>query len=153
MRHCGCPFAEQTVRYLVDAANKNNQVYIVIVTHASEAESQQWLKQVLEAVGDTAATFTKNERFRLIPDPDRTLYAKWGIGQIGFMDIFGMTSLKNVLRLSREEGIANRATATGSNRYQNSGSFAVDKDGIVKWEHIANNASDVSPIEQGAAKL
>ncbi|KAM0789765.1 hypothetical protein ACM66B_006618 [Microbotryomycetes sp. NB124-2] len=98
-------------------------------------------KEWFESVG--GKDFQHQDRVRLISDPDRTLYGQFGLGTLPFTALFGFTALKN-LRTLASEGIVNTATRDGSNRWQNSGAFAVDVDEQVKWVHVATDASDVS---------
>jgi len=47
--------------------------------------------------------------------------------------------------LAREKGIKN--TTTVGSRWLNSGTFAVDGQGVVLWNHVATRADDVSDLE------
>lgn len=51
-------------------------------------------------------------------------------------------SMFSVYTLGKKEGIWNRPTESG-NRWQTSGSFAVDGEGVVKWGGVAKAADDV----------
>jgi hypothetical protein len=51
------------------------------------------------------------------------------------------------LKALAKEGIVNTETGDGSNRWLNSGGFAVDKEGIVRFVKIAEQASDVVDYE------
>lgn len=53
----------------------------------------------------------------------------------------------NVYKLGKSENIWNKPTESGS-RWQTSGSFAVDKDGIIKWVDVAKAADAIPDIEQ-----
>lgn len=49
--------------------------------------------------------------------------------------------------LAKKEGIKNRWTESGS-RWQRSGNFAVDGEGVVRWGRAADDASDIPDFEQ-----
>lgn len=53
----------------------------------------------------------------------------------------------------KEAGIVNTETMTGSNRYQNSGGVAVDKNGIVRYVKLAEHAGDMVPYEEAVATI
>jgi len=57
-----------------------------------------------------------------------------------------------VWKLGREEGIWNRPTESGS-RWQISGSFAVDGEGVVRWGGAASRADDVPDFEKAVEAL
>ncbi|KAK4056389.1 hypothetical protein OIO90_002532 [Microbotryomycetes sp. JL221] len=143
VRHCGCPFAEKELKTLAEVANEswdkgNDELRAVVVSMSPPNVAQEWF----ESVG--GLNFKHQDRVRLISDPDRTLYGGFGLGLLSFGSIFGLQSLKNLRALASSEGIVNTATRDGSNRWQNSGGFAIDEAGVVKWLHVASDASDVS---------
>lgn len=87
----------------------------------------------------------------LVPSPDRTLYAKFGITTLSFFQVFSSSVISGVQKLSKE-GIVNTETRNGSNRYQNSGGFAIKKGGEVVWRHVSKDAGDMGDYNE-ARKL
>jgi len=52
-----------------------------------------------------------------------------------------------------EEGIDLRPTGEGSYRWQNSGGFAIDRDGKVRWKKIAKDSSDICDYSEAARTI
>ena len=82
----------------------------------------------------------------VVVDSDRLTYGKWGLGISSFWHVLNPWSMKNVVTLGRRDGIWNRPTESGS-RWQTAGSFAVDKQGIVRYVQIANAADEMGDFE------
>jgi hypothetical protein len=57
-----------------------------------------------------------------------------------------------VFQLGKQENIWNRPTESG-NRWQTSGAFGVDRDGVVRWLQIAANAGDMPKFEEAITAL
>ena len=49
-----------------------------------------------------------------------------------------------------KDGIDLRPTGKGSYRWQNSGGFAVDRQGKVRWRKVARDSSDVCDYREAA---
>lgn len=49
-------------------------------------------------------------------------------------------------KLGKQEGIWNRPTESG-NRWQSSGSFGVDSEGVVRWAKPAQSADDIPDFD------
>ncbi|RDW83156.1 thioredoxin-like protein [Coleophoma crateriformis] len=130
LRHCGCPFAEKTFKDLCAFANKHPEVNFTAVSHSDQASTDHWL----ESVGG-------KDSVPVIVDHERTTYARWGLGTSSAWHILSPWALYNVYKLGMEEGIWNRPTETGS-RWQETGSAAIDKDGIVRWFHKPKTADE-----------
>ena len=58
-----------------------------------------------------------------------------------------MTSLK---ALKESEGIDLTPTGKGSWRWQNSGGFAVDREGKIRWRKVATDSADVCDYLEAA---
>ena len=58
-----------------------------------------------------------------------------------------MASLKS---LKESDGIDLTPTGKGSWRWQNSGGFAVDRDGKVQWRKLATNSGDMCDYAEAA---
>jgi hypothetical protein len=88
----------------------------------------------------------------VIVDADRELYAKWGLGTSSAWHVLNPWSIYSVYRLGKSEKIWNGPTESG-NRWQTSGSFAVDREGVVKWARVARNADDIPDFNEALAAL
>ncbi|KAK1967030.1 hypothetical protein LZ32DRAFT_504261, partial [Colletotrichum eremochloae] len=106
LRHCGCPFAEKSLRVLRGAASAHPDVAFVAVSHSSASHTKKWLSEV-GGPGDANPV-------EVVTDEGRDVYARWGLGASSFLHVLGPSALWSVLRLAREEGIANRPTESGS---------------------------------------
>jgi len=89
---------------------------------------------------------------KVIVDAERKVYAEWGLGVSSAWHVLNPQSLYSAYKLGKQEGIWNRPTESGS-RWQTSGSFAVDKEGIVRWKKVSNAADDVPNFEDGVETL
>jgi hypothetical protein len=58
----------------------------------------------------------------------------------------------SVYKLGSQEKIWNRPTESGS-RWQTSGAWAVDKEGVVKWGRVSKAADDVPDFEEAVKVL
>ena len=132
LRHAGCPFAEATMRRLRDAAEGAPDVMFVAVSHARPEATDRWR----HAVGGAG-------RVQLVTDPDRHLYATWGLGQTSLAHFLGRRSLGAVAGLARE-GIRNRHPS--GTRWQSAGTFALDASRTVRWRHLPEHAGELPDI-------
>jgi hypothetical protein len=139
LRHVGCPFAEATVRQMAALAAAHPALDFLAVTHSSEAPSRSWC----DAFGGAAGV-------QIVPDPDRALYAAWGVGLSDRQHFAGAQSLSALRRLL-DEGIHNR-WASG-NRWQAAATFAVDSAGVLRWRHAPRHAGDLPPLDDAIAAL
>jgi hypothetical protein len=139
LRHTGCPFAEATAVALREAAARNLDVDWVTVSHASTDATQRWI----DAVGGA-------DGVRVIVDPERRLYAAWGLGRSSLGHFMGRRSLGAVARLARR-GIRNRHP--DGTRWQQAGTFAVDAEGIVRWRHLPSHAGDLPDLDAAAQSV
>lgn len=136
LRHNGCPFAEATARDLMRAAREHEDVQWVAVTHASQSATDGWCV----AVGLQAGV-------HVVADPDRSLYATWGVGPTPLRHFAGTRSLRAVATLARE-GIRNRHPV--GSRWQGAATFAVDADGIVRLAHFPEHAGELPDLDAAA---
>ncbi|TVY81714.1 hypothetical protein LSUE1_G003657 [Lachnellula suecica] len=141
LRHCGCPFAEKTFDDLRKVAGKHPEVNFVAVSHSNKEATDKWI----ESVGGEWDT-------HVVVDADRDLYAQWGLGVSSLWHVLNPVSLYSVYQLGKKEKIWNRPTESGT-RWQSSGSFAVDKDGIVKWTRVARTADDLPDFQDAMKAL
>ncbi|KAK2040415.1 hypothetical protein LZ31DRAFT_557877 [Colletotrichum somersetense] len=145
LRHCGCPFAEKSLRILREAAIANPDVAFVAVSHSSASHTKQWLSEVGGPGGDANPV-------EVVTDEGRGVYARWGLGASSFLHVLSPSALSSVFKLAREEGIANRPTESG-NRWQTSGAWAVDGRGSVTWGGPARTASEIPNVEEALSSL
>lgn len=89
---------------------------------------------------------------KVIVDANRELYAQWGLGISSAWHVLNPWSLYSVLRLVGTEKISNRPTESG-NRWQTSGSFAVDGEGTVRWSRVARAADDIPDFNEALKAL
>jgi hypothetical protein len=139
MRHTGCPFAEATLRSLRDAARSRPDVQWVAISHAPAPATDRWVA-ALGGAGDVI----------LLSDTERRRYAAWGLGRTSLAHFLGRRSLVAVGRLARQ-GIRNRHPH--GTRWQRAGTFAVDRDGVVRWRHLPEHAGELPTLEQAAASI
>ncbi|KAF4466748.1 thioredoxin-like fold [Fusarium albosuccineum] len=141
LRHCGCPFAEKTFKSLAALSDENPKVHCVAVSHSSAEATEHWLPEV----GGTWAV-------DVVIDEGRDLYAKWGLGISSTWHAVNPVTLWSVFSLGKNEGIWNRPTESGS-RWQTSGAFAVDRDGTIRWAHVARTADDLPDLQAAITAL
>ncbi|CAC9887865.1 unnamed protein product, partial [Aureobasidium pullulans] len=143
VRHCGCPFAEKEVQLLGAESRKNEKLHVVIVQHSDEATTQQCGKKA----------FPDSKRYTLIADPERKAYAAWGVGSLGWGGMVNGGVMEALKSLKESDGIDLRPTGVGSYRWQNSGGFAVDSAGTIRWRKIANDSSDMCDYSEAAKTI
>ncbi len=114
---------------------KHPDVRFVAVSHSSREATERW---VIQVGGQWEAD--------VVVDEGRDIYAAWGLGTSNAWHMLHPVSLLAGFQLARNDGIWNRPTESGT-RWQTSGAFAVDKDGVVRWLHVAQMASDVPDLE------
>ncbi len=139
LRHTGCPFAERTMQMLRDGAARAPELQWMAVSHAPEDETERWC----QAVGGSGDV-------RLASDPSRRSYAAWGLERTSLGHFFGARSLRAVAALSRQ-GIRNRHPA--GSRWQSAGTFALDREGIVRWRALPAHAGELPDLDAALAAL
>ena len=139
LRHVGCPFAEATIRQMAALAAARPAIDFIAVTHSDAKPSQRWC----DAFGGAAGV-------QLVPDPDRALYAAWGVGLSDRKHFAGSDSLSSLNRLL-DDGIHNR-WASG-NRWQAAATFGVDPAGRLAWRHVPRHAGDLPALDQAVLTL
>ncbi|KAI1246882.1 hypothetical protein MGN70_010767 [Eutypa lata] len=141
LRHCGCPFAEKTFRALTALSTAHKEVHFVAVSHSSPEATERWVVQV-----------GGNWDVSVVVDYERELYAQWGLGVSSTWHVLNPMSLYRTIRLGKDEGIWNRTTESGT-RWQTSGAFAVDADGVVRWAKVAATADDLPDLHEALGAL
>lgn len=136
LRHCGCPFAEKTFRSFRSAANSHPDLHFIAVSHSDREATDKWLASV-DGPG----------KVQVIVDAERKLYAQWGLGVSNFWHVLNPWSMWSVYKTGKDEGIWNKPTESG-NRWQTAGSFAVDKEGLIKWGKKGSTADEAADFDQ-----
>ena len=131
-----CSVAEKSFKKLRDYASKNKGVNCIAVSHSDEQATEKWVI----AVGGEWDT-------KVIVDSDRDIYAQWGLGVSSTWHVLNPWSLYAVYKLGKQEDIWNKPTESGS-RWQTSGSFAIDGNGVVKWVKISQAADDLPDFQE-----
>jgi hypothetical protein len=112
----------------------------ITVSHSDKPSTDKWI----EAVGGAG-------HVEVIVDPERTTYGRWGLG---------VSSFWHVQPLEHEqcpEGGKggedwNRPMESGS-RWQTSGTFAMDGNGVVRYVQVAQAADEIGNFEKALKSL
>lgn len=144
LRHCGCPFAEKTLLRLRTLAAAHPEVAFIAVSHSNQEATEKWLTDI----GGAEDKDSNNAVQIVVDDATRSLYRAWGLGYSGLWHVLNPSSLREALRIGKEEAIGVRSTESGS-RWQRAGSFAVDKAGIVRWTAVPDKADEFPEFEEG----
>jgi len=139
LRHTGCPFAEATLRAMRDAAAAASELQWVAVSHAPADATDRWCHG-----------FGGSGGVQVVSDSSRKSYAAWGLGQTNVSHFMGRRSLGAVGRLARH-GIRN--THPSGTRWQSAGTFALDREGVVRWRHLPEHAGDLPDLEAARAAV
>jgi hypothetical protein len=136
LRHVGCPFAEATMQALSEEAARHPEIDWIAVSHAGLEATDHWCT----AIG-------ASRHVRLVIDEQRSAYGGWGLGRSSLRHFAGGRSLRAVADLARK-GIRNRHPA--GSRWQQAGTFAVNRDGEVVWRHIPKHAGALPDLRDAA---
>ncbi|KAJ6526773.1 hypothetical protein B0H19DRAFT_1196949, partial [Mycena capillaripes] len=123
LRHCGCPCSYKNRGR---SACYRCKVRFVAVSHSDQGTTDRWLDAVASSEG-----------VEILVDADRTVFAQWRLGLSSFGHFLSPASLP---------------TESG-NRWQTSGSFAVDHEGIVKWGRAMRRANEVPNFGEAVERL
>lgn len=97
--------------------------------------------------------FPDSKRYTLVADPERKAYAAWGVGSLGWGGMVNGGVMEALKSLKESDGIDLRPTGVGSYRWQNSGGFAVDSAGTIRWRKIAKDSSDMCDYSEAAKTI
>jgi AhpC/TSA family len=139
LRHTGCPFAEQTMRLLREAAARSPEVQWIAISHAPQEATERWCR----AVGG-------DDGVLVVSDPSRRAYAAWGLGRTSLGHFLGRRSLAAVTDLARR-GIRNRHPS--GTRWQSAGTFALDHEAAVRWRLIPAHAGELPDLNAALSAL
>jgi hypothetical protein len=82
----------------------------------------------------------------VIVDADRKIYGQYGLGVASIWHVLNPWSLGAVFTLARDEKIKNRPTESGT-RWQTSGVYAADAQGVVRYSHPSATTDDLGDLE------
>ena len=133
--------AEKTFTSLRELAHQHKNIDFVAVSHSDQAATDKWV----ESVGGAGEV-------KVLVDHQRDIYAAYGLGISSFWHVLNPWSMWDVVKLGRGEGVWNRPTESGT-RWQTAGIFAVDAKGLVRFAHIATQASDMSGLQEAFEAL
>ena len=97
--------------------------------------------------------FPDSTRYTIVSDPERKSYAAWGVGSLGWGGMVNGDIMGALKSLKESDGIDMRPTGVGAYRWQNSGGFAVDGQGKIRWLKIAKDSSDVCDYAEAAGTI
>ena len=151
LRHVGCAIGEAMLKDLREASRQHTEVEFLAITHGDPGMATDWCRDI--GVGTVQVENTLDEGsstqwcmdvedsdIRLFVDPDRELYAEWGLGLGGANHLLDPRVLWRRLTVRFSHGAYNRVPS--GSRWQRAGMFAVDGDGIVRAVHVADFAGD-----------
>lgn len=148
IRHCGCPFAEQTFLCLREVAKEHpSEIDVILVSQSNKEATANWYKSLPHASEPLEPT-----NFHIVVDSDMVSQGQWGLGASSFLHVLDPRALSSVFKLQREQGISVRPTESGS-RWQTAGSFAIDENNIVRWGGPAARADFVPDFEDAVKAL
>jgi len=133
--------AEKTFKSLRELAATYTNVHCIAISHSNQTSTDRWL-EALGGAGDV----------NVIVDVERETYAAWGLGVSSFWHILNPWSMYSVYTLGKQENIWNRPTESGT-RWQTSGAWAVDGDGVVRWGGVGQAASDIPEFGEALKKI
>jgi hypothetical protein len=103
--------------------------------------------------GSGKKAFPDAKRYTIVADPERKSYAAWGVGSLGWGGMVNGGVMEALKSLKESDGIDLRPTGVGSYRWQNSGGFAVDGEGKIRWRKIAKDSSDMCDYAEAAETI
>lgn len=118
---------------LREAAAATPDVEWVAISHAPADATEQWCR----GVGGVGGV-------QIMSDHGRSSYAAWGLGRTSLGHFLGHRSLAAAARLARG-GIRN--THPHGTRWQSAGTFALDREGVVRWRHLPAHAGDLPNLQ------
>ncbi|KUL82338.1 hypothetical protein ZTR_10517 [Talaromyces verruculosus] len=142
LRHCGCPVAEATFLDIRKASSQQPDINFIAVSHSDEPSTTKWVTAV-RGMGEPRSSNTVT----VLVDPERKIYAQWGLGTTSWSHVLSLKALMNIIKLGSEKGIWNRPTESGT-RWQSGGFWAVDASGVVRWGRAARRADDYIDVDE-----
>ncbi|KAF9696013.1 hypothetical protein EKO04_005964 [Ascochyta lentis] len=142
LRYCGCPFTEKLFLHLRSLANRHTSIHFVVVSHCTQAATNEWLKKL-----------GGPWMLDIIIDESRELYALWGLGISNWGHLLNPRNGYNQYMLGKKEGVWGQEVGDGGCRWQTGGAYAIDGRGIVKWVYPMKSVDDQIPLEEGIKEL
>ena len=122
-----------------EAASSDAGVQWVAISHALPDATDRWCR----GIGGSAGV-------QVVSDQSRRSYAAWGRGHTRITHFLGRRSLGAVTRLARQ-GIRN--SHPSGTRWQSAGTFALDREQIVRWRHLPEHAGDLPDLDDARAAV
>ncbi|KAI1478226.1 hypothetical protein F4774DRAFT_169663 [Daldinia eschscholtzii] len=167
LRCVGCAFAQKSFLALRELAiTKQGKLTCIAVSHSSRDATRKWLDLLGGAWN-----------VKVVIDEDRAIYAAWGLGLGSIWYMFNPTTQIQGWKEKGSLGIkvANSIQRTGSlrqgspsteptdenegpstvmgNKWQQSGLFAIDAQGVVIWATKALRADDMMDLTAAATAI
>jgi len=134
LRYAGCPICQLALHDIKDAYEDFAARGAVVAAFVqSPAES-------IKKSGDISIF-----PFRLIPDPNETIYKLYGVAAGSFID---MLNPQTVARGIQAVAHGHKQGKMEGNQWQLPGDFIVDKDGVIKLARVGKNLADNLPPQQ-----
>lgn len=128
--------AEKAFRRFRYLANRHPEANFIAVSHSDQKSTDDW---IIHIGGEWDV--------QVVVDPDRLLYAQWGLGISNTWHVFNPWSLYSAYKIGKQEGIWGTSTQSGD-KWQMAGTFAVDGEGLVRWVSIAKSADDIPDFKE-----
>ena len=154
----GRSVAEKTFRSLAALSEARPELTCIAVSQAIREVTDLWVSDI----GGAWET-------EVVADPERSLFARWGLGLNTSWQMFNPRALYSTYALGRDEGIWSRAwgghrkvpsvtaeavtdptsktavagQSANGNKWQMGGAFAIDVAGGVRWVHVPPNSDDI----------
>ena len=155
LRHIGCAFGESMLKDLREASREHPEMEFVAVTHGDPEAATNWCRQLgigtveIERVTGEPTSVEwcqdiEHADVRVFVDPEREVYAEWGLGLGGANHLLDPRVLWSVAKVHLG---GSRDRVSSGSRWQRAGMFTVDADGFVRAVHTADYAGDMPDIE------
>jgi thioredoxin-dependent peroxiredoxin len=131
LRYAGCPICQLALHDLKEAYDEFK------ARGAEVAAFVQSPQETINKSGDLSVF-----PFRLIPDPNETIYKLYGVASGSFVD---MLHPQTVLRGIQAVAHGHKQGKMEGNQWQLPGDFIVDKDGVLKLARVGANLGDNLP--------
>jgi hypothetical protein len=133
--------AEKTFYQLRTLASKHPEVNFLAMSHSDQEATDKWLISI-----------GGQWEVQVIVDAEREAYAQWGLPVSSTWHVLNPWSLYSVYQLGKQENIWNKPTESG-NRWQTSGSFAIDERGVVRWNRVSQSADEIPDFKMALESI
>lgn len=79
-----------------------------MILHSPSSHTSTYISSLLSSLSPPLPSLPTNVSVH--SDPARTEYARWGVGVLGWGELFTRQTLSKVVQLGKDEGIKNRFT-------------------------------------------